>query len=80
MKIYACPKCGSKNIHIGTIDSGVTYGITSWDYTCRDCDYRGMPLIFYSEKEYKLFLKGLLKDLESVSLAEKYHGSLLCQD
>jgi hypothetical protein len=24
-----------------------------------------MPLIFYSEKEYKQFLKGLLKDLES---------------
>jgi hypothetical protein len=65
MKIYACPKCGSKNIHIGTIDSGVTYGITSWDYTCRDCNYIGMPLIFYSEKEYRLFLKGLLKDLES---------------
>ena len=65
MKIYACPKCGSKNIHIGTMDSGVTYGITSWDYTCKDCDYKGMPLIFYSEKEYKQFLKGLLKEIQS---------------
>jgi len=64
MKIDACPKCGSKNIHIGTMDSGVTYGITSWDYTCKDCDYKGMPLIFYSEKEYKQFLKGLLKEVQ----------------
>jgi transcription elongation factor Elf1 len=70
MKIYACPKCGSKNIHIGTLDSGVTYGITSWDYTCKDCDYKGMPLIFYSENEYKQFLKGLLKDLESRTKSE----------
>ena len=65
MKIYACPKCGSKNIHIGTMDSGVTYGITSWDYTCKDCDYKGMPLIFYSEKEYQQFLKGLEKEVKS---------------
>ena len=65
MKIYACPKCGSKNIHIGTMDSGVTYGITSWDYTCKDCDYKGMPLIFYTEKEYQQFLKGLLKEVQS---------------
>lgn len=64
MKIYACPKCGSKNIHIGTMDSGVTYGITSWDYTCKDCNYKGMPLIFYSEKEYQQFLKGLKKEIE----------------
>ena len=56
MKIYACPKCGSKNIHVGTMDSGVTYGITSWDYTCKDCDYKGQPIIFDSEKEYKKFL------------------------
>ena len=65
MKIYACPKCGSKNIHVGTMDSGVTYGITSWDYTCKDCDYKGMPFIFYSEKEYQQFLKGLLKEVQS---------------
>jgi hypothetical protein len=64
MKIYACPKCGSKNIHVGTMDSGVTYGITSWDYTCKDCDYKGMPIIFYTEKEYKQFLKGLLKEVQ----------------
>ena len=64
MKIDACPKCGSKNIHVGTMDSGVTYGITSWDFTCKDCDYTGMPLIFYSEKEYKQFLKGLLKEVQ----------------
>ena len=65
MKIYACPKCGSKNIHVGTVDSGVTYGIRSWDYTCKDCNYTGMPLIFYSENEYKQFLKGLLKEVQS---------------
>jgi hypothetical protein len=62
MKIYACPKCGSKDIHIGTLDSGVTYGVTSWDYTCRYCNYKGMPLIFDSENDYKIFLKNLLEE------------------
>lgn len=64
MKIYACPNCGSKRIHIGTLGSGVTYGVTSWDYVCKNCNYRGMPLIFDSDEEYKKFIKGITKDIE----------------
>jgi len=53
MKITACPKCGSKNISMGTIGSGVTFGITSWNETCRDCGYQGQPIVFDSEKNTK---------------------------
>ena len=59
MKILACPKCGSKNISMGTIGSGVTFGVTSWKEVCRDCGYQGSPIIFDSEKEYKKFLEEL---------------------
>ena len=31
---------------------------------CKDCDYKGMPLIFYTENEYKQYLKGLLKEVQ----------------
>jgi len=61
MKITACPKCGSRNIFQGTMGDGVLTGYTTKD-VCRDCDYRGQPIIFDSEKEYKLFLKGLELD------------------
>lgn len=56
MKITACPKCGSKNISMGTMGSGVTFGITSWNEMCRDCGYQGQPIVFDSEKKYKKFL------------------------
>ena len=61
MKITVCPKCGSKNISMGTMGSGVTFGITSWTETCRDCGYQGQPLLFESEKEYKKFLVDIKK-------------------
>jgi len=61
MKITACPKCGSKNISMGTMDSGVTFGVTSWNSVCRNCGYQGMPLHFDSKQEYNRFLKGLLQ-------------------
>ncbi len=62
MKIYACPRCGSKNISMGSISSGITYGITSWKEECKNCGFRGNPLIFYSEKEYQDFLSTLDND------------------
>jgi len=65
MKIFACPKCGSRHIYMGTMDSGITFGVTSNNYICRDCNYQGMPIIFKSEKEYKLFLDGLIQEVES---------------
>ena len=58
MEIFACPKCGSRNIHIGTIRDGVLDGYTS-RYVCRDCDYQGMPIVFDSEEEYISFLQEL---------------------
>ncbi len=55
MKITACPKCGSQNIFQGTMGDGVLTGYTSTD-VCKDCGYKGQPIIFDSEKEYKRFL------------------------
>ena len=52
MKISACPKCGSKNISMGTLGTGVTFGITSWIQNCRDCGYKGQPIEFETEKDY----------------------------
>jgi len=48
MKITACPKCGSKNISMGTMGSGITFGITSWNEMCKDCGYQGQPIVFDS--------------------------------
>ena len=59
MKINACPKCGSQQIYMGTMGSGVTFGITSWNYVCRACGYCGMPLIFDSKKEYETYYQDL---------------------
>jgi len=58
MKITACPKCGSRRIFQGRLKEGVLTGYTT-KYVCRDCGYQGFPLIFDSEKEYKIFLKEL---------------------
>ena len=59
MKINACPKCGSKNIQMGTMDAGVIYGVTSWKSVCKECGYQGEPLLFDSEDAYQKFLHGL---------------------
>ena len=59
MKIKACPKCGSKNISAGTMGSGVTFGVTSWNEMCRECGYQGQSINFDSENEYKKFLEEL---------------------
>jgi len=59
MTISACPKCGSKNISMGTMGSGVTFGVTSWNQMCRNCGYQGQPLLFDSEKKYKKFFEAL---------------------
>lgn len=58
MKISACPKCGSRRIFQGRMEDGVLTGYTSRE-VCRDCGYRGSPIIFDSEKEYKKFLEEL---------------------
>jgi len=55
MKIVACPRCGSKKIFQGTIGNGVLTGYTSLD-VCRNCGYRGIPIVFDSKEEYTKFL------------------------
>lgn len=60
MEITACPKCGSTNIHHGSMRDGLLPGYTS-KYVCKVCGYQGMPLSFDSEEKYKKFLVGLKK-------------------
>jgi hypothetical protein len=60
MIIVVCPRCGSKNIRQGTIGNGVLTGYTSLD-VCKDCGYRGIPIVFDSENEYKKFLREIPK-------------------
>ena len=59
MKIYACPKCGSRKIGQGAMDVGA---ITGYKDLCKNCGYRGMPLIFYSKKEYENFIEKLSQE------------------
>ena len=59
MEIIACPLCGSKNTHSMTIGNG-KLPYFARGYTCKDCDFKGVPLIFSSEVIYKKFI-GLLK-------------------
>lgn len=56
MKIYACPRCGSQDISMGSLNAGITYGVTSWKEECKNCGFRGHPLVFHNEKEYQDFL------------------------
>jgi hypothetical protein len=44
---------------MGTMGSGVTFGVTSWIEMCRDCGYQGQPILFDSEQEYQKFLEKL---------------------
>ncbi len=69
MNIVACPSCGSKNIRQGTIGNGVLTGYTSLD-VCRDCGYRGMPIVFDSKEEYKKFLR----EISNTKKANKKRG------
>ena len=65
MEIAACPKCGSRNIEMGTMGSGVLFGLTSWKSMCRDCGYQGEPLLFDSETEYQKFCNELKKEIDT---------------
>lgn len=56
MEIYACPRCGSRNLRAGTIKDGMIFGITSCEMVCRKCQYKGTPIIFDSLDDYNVFL------------------------
>ena len=55
MEIIACPLCGSKNTH-SIILGNAKLPYFARGYTCNDCDFKGVPLIFSSEQIYKKFL------------------------
>ena len=55
MEIIACPLCGSKNTHsLAVGNSALPYFARG--YACADCVFKGVPLIFASEKIYQNFL------------------------
>jgi len=64
LEITACPKCGSRKIFQGRLKEGVLTGYTSKD-VCRECGYRGTPLIFDDIENYKKFLEALKLEKES---------------
>ncbi len=55
MEIIACPLCGSRNTH-SVITGNAKIPYFARGYTCNDCDFKGIPLIFSSEIFYKKFL------------------------
>jgi hypothetical protein len=68
MKITACLRCGSKNLDIADMRDGITPGIDWSTMVCRDCNWKGIPLEFETEKAYQNFLKGLEKHKKSENL------------
>jgi C4-type Zn-finger protein len=55
MEIVACPLCGGKNTHL-MIPATAQVPYFARGYRCEDCQFKGVPLIFSSEKIYKRFL------------------------
>lgn len=70
MEIAACPKCGSRNISMGTTNSGVLFGVTSWKSVCKECGYQGEPLLFDTEDDYKKFLRGFTAEKDAKKVGE----------
>lgn len=68
--IFACPRCGSRRIEMGTMNQGVLFGVTSWKSVCKNCGYQGEPLIFETEDSYERFLEGLSKDQAQAPITE----------
>jgi DNA-directed RNA polymerase subunit RPC12/RpoP len=60
MEIIACPLCGSKNTHSMILGNAILPYFAR-GYACEDCQFKGVPLIFSSEKIYKNFLNLLKK-------------------
>lgn len=77
MEITACPKCGSRNIHQGTIGDGVLIGYSATRYVCRNCGFQGMPIVFDSKKDYQTFLKNVAgkTKIKSENKKEKYRDN-----
>ena len=64
-EVEICPNCGSYDIT--PLEPTTILAIGGWlpvKYTCRDCGYRGLPLILDSIECYKRFLKEKRKSKE----------------
>lgn len=55
MEIIACPLCGSKKTH-SMVPATARLPYFARGYTCEDCQFKGVPLIFSSEQVYKKFV------------------------
>jgi sensor c-di-GMP phosphodiesterase-like protein len=42
---------------MGSMGSGIIFGVSSWKEECRDCGYQGSPIVFESVQDYERFLK-----------------------
>jgi transcription elongation factor Elf1 len=78
LTILACPRCGSKRIEMGTMNAGITFGVTSWKSVCKNCGYQGEPLIFDTEDAYDKFLEGLSQD-QSQQISTENEGPIAKQ-
>ena len=56
-EVKACPKCGSMNVSgLKSIFMAYRKSPVS-SYSCSNCGYEGIPLLFDSKKDYKKFLE-----------------------
>ena len=53
------------------MDSGVSFGITSWNSVCEECNFLGEPIVFDSEKEYKKFKHAITSEMIDKKLDKK---------
>ena len=66
-EVWACMRCGSVNISRSNKTGLRLFDFAGDDllkthWTCQDCGFTGMPLIFDSGKEHKAYLKEIGKD------------------
>jgi len=80
MEIAACPKCGSRNIEMGTMGSGVLFGVTSWKSVCKECGYQGEPLLFDTEDDYKKFLRGFVTETNTQKAGEPEQNEVVTDE
>lgn len=58
--VYACMRCGSPDVGLGSILQGSIPGAgDQFAYVCRRCRHRGPPLEFETVTAYRQFVKGL---------------------
>jgi len=64
-EVYACLRCGHKiepEKRRGLVFALTRFRFPVFPQPCPNCGFQGEPIIFDSEKEYNLFLKGFELD------------------